>query len=284
MAKVGFSNFSKMVNSIVNDGKQHIAVYRKNTTSATPIGVWFDLSMLGGFPRPNFYVGAQFESTHYNSNYALYTGPTPSATSKKFLHKWSAMCGVNTVSTYLLDYLMFYPLIDGDDTAQQDLINLVSLPRYSDGVGVRAMAVFTGAHVGNVDCTISYTNELGTPGQIVTTRFSNSGISSALATGASVLKNCNAPFFPLVSGDLGVRSVESVTMGGSAGGLICIVLVKPIAHMGTLEAVTPREVDLFIEKSIMPEIQDGACLNFIGLSPSSIANQSFMGQVDLIWS
>ena len=38
---------------------------------------------------------------------------------------------------HLLDYLMFYPLIDLDDDVEQVMDNTVTLPRYDDGAGVR---------------------------------------------------------------------------------------------------------------------------------------------------
>ena len=41
----------------------------------------------------------------------------------------------------LMDYLMYYPLIDEGTTDEQFMINTATLPRYETGDGVQMMAV-----------------------------------------------------------------------------------------------------------------------------------------------
>ena len=41
----------------------------------------------------------------------------------------------------LMDYLMYYPLIDEGTTDEQFMVNNATLPRYTDGDGVQRMAV-----------------------------------------------------------------------------------------------------------------------------------------------
>ena len=49
----------------------------------------------------------------------------------------------NAVPNYvmMLDYLLYYPFVDMSVTDAQPLVNTVTLPRYTSGVGVQIMAV-----------------------------------------------------------------------------------------------------------------------------------------------
>lgn len=285
MARVGFTNFAKLVDSIESAGKYHRSIFSKTTSVSTALSQWRDISSHSGYPKANFYIGTQFESTIFSTNYAIYTGPSIPSTSKRILHKATLILTINSVSLFLLDYLMFYPLLDTDDTAQQDLDNIVTLPRYTTGEGVRAMLVWTSSHTGNMTATITYTNSAGVSGRTASLVLSNSGVAGTIASGVvSGLTNCTGPFFPLASGDIGVRSVESILFSAPGGGLCSLVLVKPIVNFGTLEAGTAREIDFIIERSSAPVIEDGACLNFIGLCPSSYGGQQFIGELDFTWS
>lgn len=282
--KIGFTNFSKYVNALESDGKFVTTALRKSSAAATPTSCWFDLSMVPGTPRANFYVGNQLESTVFSNKYCLYAGEDIS-TNKKFLRKAYITSTVGPVMFQIMDYLMFYPLIDMDDTTQQDMDNITTLPRYSTGEGVLAMLVWTSAHTGNVIATISYTSSTGVPGRTSSVRVSNSGLTTALATGGqSTNTEFYGPFFPLVTGDVGVRSVESITLTAPGGGLAALVLVRPLASLQLFEANTPMEVDYFIERTSCPVLQDGACLNMIAYSTSNLASATVLGLFDFIWS
>lgn len=285
--KVGFTNFSKYVNALELEGKFVTTSIRKSPTSNTPLQCWFDLSMAPGTPRANFYVGNQLESTVYSDKYGIYAGSALPLdyNGKKFLRKIHMSNTSTTVTVKLMDYLMFYPLVDMDETATQICDNIVPLPRYIDGTGVRAMIVFTSAHTGNVTATISYTSSTGVSGRTASATMSNSGAVSALGTGGqSAVASTAGPFFPLQSGDVGVRSIESITLSGPAGGLASLVLVRPLASLQMFEANTPMEVDYFIEKTSCPVIQDGACLNLIAHASNNLSAVTVLGLFDFIWS
>ncbi|MCL5460042.1 hypothetical protein M3M33_15505, partial [Loigolactobacillus coryniformis] len=70
-------------------------------------------------------------------------------------------------ATFLLcDYLLFYPIIDLDNTGFQDFVNTAPLPRYTDGEGVTAFLVATNPYAGGQPFRICYTNQAGTSGQV----------------------------------------------------------------------------------------------------------------------
>lgn len=63
----------------------------------------------------------------------------------------------------LLDYVAYYPFVDGDSTNKQAMDNAVTLPRYTNGDGVLAMMVATAPTTGAGVFTYSYVDSDGNP-------------------------------------------------------------------------------------------------------------------------
>lgn len=116
---------------------------------------------------------------------------------------------------YLCDYLMFYPLIDCDDDSTQALDNPVALPRYETGDGVRAVLIVTAPIALTAAITLNYTNSEGVSGRTSTFNLIPGTSIGVCATGSGTAGGAGqaTPFFPLASGDSGMRSIESVTLG-----------------------------------------------------------------------
>lgn len=252
-------------------------------------GRWADMSMGAGIPKYNAYVGSQLEATVLTGagNDGIYCGPSVSGT--KHINRW----GLQSLSSNgvpslwnLCDYLMFYPLVDGDSTDQQDTGNTATLTRYTDGLGVQCMAVCTTPMSANATCTVSYTNAAGVSGR--TTSFS---IIASTAVGCIVSSsNTSAaagsvsPFIPLADGDTGMRSIESVTMVTPSGGFFALVLVKPLCSLVLRELNTFTESTLFKERGTLPEVKSGAYLNLIYNTGSSGQAYTLRGFVEYAWS
>jgi hypothetical protein len=285
---VGFSNLTSLVDAQIADGKYQISSFRKVSAIATTAGTWADLSMSTGNPKPNYYVGPELESTVLNGNNGVYHGQNVGVDSSKHLSRLTMMCvtAAGAPSSYqLLDYLLFYPLIDMDVTDPQDLVNSVPLPRYSTGAGVKAMLVATNPYVGGQTYTISYTNSDGVAGRTSIAMVSNTATTiGTLISGSSAVDNSYGPFIALQAGDTGIRSVEQITFSGSNGGLATLVLVKPLANTIIRERTAPVEVDYFKDTISMPRIYDGAYLNFIVLPMNSLATVPILGDATFIWS
>lgn len=267
------------------EGRFQESAFRKVPALASTPGIWTDLSGAPGNPRPNYYVGAAGESTLFNGSYGLYHGGnvTPS---KKILHKiliQSVSAGHAPAHYRVLDYLMFYPLIDMDETGQVDLINSVSLPRFEDGVGVEAMLVATNPYIGGAQFSINYTCATG---QDVDSRLeiSNTGtiIGTIVNSGAPTSAG-SGPFIRRPAGCMGIRKVNSINFLAPNGGLAALVLVKPITDFMINEITAPVEFDFITMRKSMPPITDGAYVNMIGCSGSSWSAAPIAGTINFIW-
>jgi hypothetical protein len=232
-------------------------------------GRWADCSMGAGTPKYNAYVGSQLVATVLTNsgNEGIYLGPTPQIGQTKHLSRLSLhSVAVTMAPAYfmLMDYLMFYPLVDGDDADLQVTDNTATLPRY-DGTGVQCMVVVTSPMVSSATCTVTYTNSDGVSGR--TTTF---GLVAQTVNGVIVCQSDStlgaggsSPFIPLANGDKGIRSIESVLMNGATGGFMSFVLVRPLANIQLYENLTATEITQFTQRGDLPQIKDGAYLNFI---------------------
>lgn len=131
--------------------------------------------------------------------------------------------GTNSVTSFLIiDRLSHQGGLSGNVTTTQTTnLPTAALTRYTSGVGVfAALEIHTSLGTTDTSATTSYTNQAGTSGR----------------TGSIVLGTMTPSahsFYPmnLQAGDIGVRSVESVTFSVATGtvGACGIVLYKPIA-------------------------------------------------------
>lgn len=259
----------QLADSVADDGREWQSFFYKIAVPAAGGGRWADCSVGSGIPVYNAYVGNPLEATPLigAGNRGIYTGPTPEPGQEKYLHVMQAVSAGTGVPGYLLlaDYLMFYPLIDGDSTDQQDMDNTAPLPRYTSGDGVRCMIVVASpmTQVGSV--TISYTNSDGVSGRISTAGLVTNTVIGAIAntSNATTAVGALSPFIPLGSGDKGIRSIESITVSGSPGGLFNAVLIKPLAHLQIRENSTAAEKTMLPHSASCPKIETGAYLNWI---------------------
>lgn len=221
------------------------------------------MSMAGGIPKYNAYVGGQLEATALvgSANNGIYTG---SFNGKKYLQELS-LYSPQSATFLLCDYLMFYPLIDGDDADDQVFTNTISLPRYSDGVGVQMALVSNAIGLSTGSFTVNYTNSDGIA-SIVTSLTScisaNTGVVTCL-NDSSGNGNATTPFIPLANGDRGVRSVQSLKFTATPSGFYNLVLLKPIATIILPENAQTVEKTFIQRHSNLPVIEQGAYLNYL---------------------
>ena len=262
----------------------------KTSSPAGVAGRWYDAAVGAGIPVYQAYVGQQYEATLLigESNRGIYTGPTPSAGQTKHLFALSA--GTSTASVpltmLLADYLMFYPLIDMDSLDPQDMINPVSISRYTSGEGVQAYLVVAAPMSSSGTVTVTYTNSQGTANRTSTFGISSTGtigriannIDSTLGAGAA------SPFIPLDNGDKGIRSIQRVTCNASMGGFCHIVLVKPLATHVVREQNTEAETVFFTHKANCVQIQNNSYLNFLILNNTSSSPAPLRGFLQFTWN
>lgn len=289
----GFRNNREMV--LAEDaGRSLTASFRKQPTQATGAGVWFDLSMSPGNPAPNYYIGAPnvFVPLRQSTDGGLRHGGAVGALgSKKHLRKLMALtptAAATPLSMLLLDYIGFYGFIDESVLDEQFLDNTTPPPRYASGAGVQLMPVVVAGHTGGQTFTVKYTNQDGVANRVtapatMSTQFVNGTILHSQQAGAAYVNN--GPFLTLQAGDTGVRSVQSVTIGGIGDvGLFALVLCKPLATFSLRGIDAATEVDYLLEFSTMPEILDDAYLNFIALPNGTLSGAPIHGLIETTWS
>lgn len=276
--------------SIEEDGATWTSwIHKTSGPVPTVTGTWNDMSMGAGIPKYNAYVGSQATATPLTGagNNGIYTGPAPGAGQSKYIHQIGLQTTGTGVPMYALvcDYLMCYPLIDGDSTDQQDTDNTLTLPRYTSGAGVKCMAVVTTPMSLNANVTISYTNQDGVSGRTSTFQL------QAASTVGGIISNANSsnaggrgsPFVPLQNGDTGIRSIESVTHASSAGGFYALVLVKPLAGLQIGETLTFSEITQLPHRGTLTKVEEGAYLNIIYNTAVAATSALLRGYIQFFW-
>lgn len=263
-----------------------IASYRKSPTQASTAGNWMDMSMAAGSPVPNYYAATPLVAARLEPQNGIYHGP-PVSPAKKFIHSVSAVSNsVNAAPStwYLCDYVLFYPFIDMDAVGEEQIMdNTVALDRYTDGAGLRMMMVNVAPTLGGGQFTVSYVNQDGVT-KTTPNHFCSAATNIATITATTDAPGGFAPFLNLAVGDTGVRSVNSVTFTVANGGLSALVLIKPLRTVRIREANAATEVRSIVGAPDVPQILDGAYLNWIGHTPTgSLATTIFAGLLETTW-
>ena len=289
---MGFPRVIDLANDFEGNGEYWTSFFHKTGSPIlTAAGMWADLSVAAGTPKYNAYVGTQNEGTPMvgAGNAGIYAGPGIAASMTKHVSRVDIQSPSATffpAHFVLCDYLYCYPLTDMDSTDAQVMDNGVApMPRYTDGAGVRAIVVTTTPQTGVARCNISYTNSDGVAGRTSTiyTAVSNTGMLQG-GQAASGAANTQAPFIPMLGGDKGIRSIDSVTMLSSAGGFCAVVLVKPLLNIQQYEQNTASEIDYFMQRPSLPRVFDGAYLNFIFTSGATAISSVIRGSADFDWN
>lgn len=278
-------------------GRCWFTQFRKTVASAaTTTNAWIDYSYFAGSPPANFYASTPTTAAVVEASRGIYV-PTVSPY-QQHLQSFSVMTAgtasaVNARQRLILtDYLLYYPFIDTDAIGeQQDLDNTVTIPRYSNG-RVIAVAQSAASTIGTF--TFTYTNQDGTGGRVspASSTFAVAGggqVVSADGVGASF-----NPYLALQAGDSGVQSIQSVTFTAAGGGLMALVIVKPL-HNGyvtqecrTTGGVAFGAADEFrsvIHSAGAQRIVDGAVLNFFAQgNAGSLASSQLVGTLETLWN
>lgn len=286
----GFANARRMARA-EEAGQYLYASWRKQATQTTGAGIWFDLSMSPGNPAPNYYIGSPgvFTALKQSTDGGLRHGGNVSP-SKKFLRKvlaLTATAAATPLPMILMDYIGFYGFIDESVLDEQFMDNTTPLPRHADGRGVQMMPVVVAGQTGGQTFTVKYTNQDGVAGRItpavtMSTQFVNGTILHSAQAGTAYENN--GPFLPLQRGDSGVRSVQSVTIGGVGDvGLFALVLVKPLSTISLRGIDAATEIDFLTDMASIPEIEDDAYLNFLALPNGSLSGAPLVGMIETTW-
>jgi hypothetical protein len=286
----GFSG-ARVLADAQDAGAYLYASFRKQATQTTGAGIWFDLSMSPGNPAPNYYIGAvgTFTPLKQSTDGGIRHGG-PVSPARKHIRKlmaFSTTATANPLPMKLLDYIGFYGFLDESVLDEQFLDNTTPLPRHASGTGVQMMPVVVAGQTGGQPFTVNYTNQDGVAGRIsqsvtMSTQFVNGTILHSAQSGATYANN--GPFLPLQVGDTGVRSVQSVTIGGTGDvGLFALVLVKPLASISLVGVDAVTEIDYLTDMAALPVIEDDAYLNFLALPNGTLSGAPIHGILETTW-
>lgn len=295
---MGFNNISEYANAD-DAGRTWISSFRKLPSStATVTSSYFDYSYSSGFPLANFYASTPLESAYVDITRGLRVPNEPNQYLKNITVCTATASESSTTSerqvVTLCDYLMYYPFIDTDSTDTQEMIQTLTLPRYSHAK-VFAVAQSASSSVGQF--TFSYTNQDGVSGRTSPNIFTQIVAGGGQSLLASVSGNGFDFFLPLQTGDYGVKSIDSVTFTALGGGLMCLVLLVPLQTVllesgsrrtttGDLQSYgAPSSFDSILNNARVPKIEQGAVLNLISKGcGGSLASSVLVGFLETIWS
>jgi hypothetical protein len=267
------------------EGRSHFCGFRKVPSQTTVAGNWFDLSMAAGNPKPNYYASSPLVAAVLDGFDGLFHGDAKTPYTKH-LANWLLMTPTAAlVGQYkLLDYLLYYPFIDGDAAGEtQALVNGITLPRYVDGANVQVMAVTVAPTTGGGSFTLDYVDALGVSrtSNVISANATAANIGT-LATSEQGQVSGGQCFLPL--NGLGVRQITAVNVIAPLGGLLSLVLVKPIADSAIREINTAKELNFFRDAPILPRVYDGAYLNMVCNPAGSVAAGLLAGNLNFAWS
>jgi len=281
----GFRNMADYARA-QSEGRASVCSFRKVPSQASTAGWWVDLSMAAGNPVPNYYASEPLVAATLTGTKGIFHG-TPKAPSCLFLTEMALTTPTaGLVGAYrLLDYLLYYPFLDGDSTDEQALDNTVTLPRYTSGNGVEAMLVASAPSTGSGQFTYTYVDADGVT-RVSPTQF----CSVAAANIASVVTSEQATaaggrlFLRKAGSGSGIRRVNSVTFSVPNGGLTALVLVKPIATIAIYEVNTTSEQIYVQHVAGAPQIEDGAYLGLVMNCAATVAAGTLSGRANFAWS
>jgi hypothetical protein len=283
-------------------GQSWITGFRKAASSvATTTSAWADYSYYAGSPPANFYASTPLEAAIVEASRGIYVPSVSPA--RQFLRNLKVMSAASSATSttnsrqglILADLLLYYPFIDTDAVGeQQDMVNTVTLPRYEGG---QVIAVSQSAASAVGQFTFSYTNEAGVSGRTSQNHFTfavgGGGQIVASSVGSSASYH---PFCSLQAGDTGVKSIESVTFTAAGGGLMALVIVKPLmtafltqearrTTSGNLESYGACDEFASVINQAPPRIIDGAVLGLFAAGyGGSLASSILSGILETTWN
>lgn len=301
---MGFSSVSEFA-AADESGQVWVSGFRKAVASAaTTTRAWVDMTYFAGSPPANFYASTPLTAAVIEADKGIYTGGNVSPATKHIKNVMLMSAASSATGTTngrqevaVCDYLLYYPFIDTDAIGEEQFLdNTVTLPRYAT-TGGQVVAVGQSAASTIGQFTFKYTNQDGTAG-----RVSQNNRTFAVAGGGQVVAASGAgasynPFCYLQAGDTAVRSIESVTFTAAGGGLMALVIVKPLIKTvvsqecrrtttGNLESYGAcTELASIIHQAGAPRIQDGAVIGmFASGYAGSLASSILAGTLEVVWN
>jgi hypothetical protein len=290
---MGFTGYDDVIASLSAGDGNRIEWFKSNMNVTGVANTWDTMWPMPGDPGAGSYAGSALTATAANNATVGSMGVSASVSpdTRHILHRSAYGIGATTVPGILLVYdrLLYYPTISASSNSQQNLTNVVTIPRYTTGVGVQAwLEITTNLGTGTGTFIMTYTSPEGGPKSL---GASVATLASALQpmiphTSGNTANRYLIPFLPLGGGDTGIVSVQSVqfTVAHSAG-VVCLVLGVPLAMIPITVNSQMSERDYVLQMPSMPRVHDDACLGLLVYhSGALVANVPYQGNIRTGWS
>jgi len=162
------------------------------------------------------------------------------------------------------------------------LDNSVTLPRYTDGLGVQGIiAVQTALGATTPTLTLNVRFDDNTDAAVAT--MSSPGTSIPVSTLFQTTTGAGC-FLPLNSGKLGIKKINSYTLASGTTGTVWYGLVKEIARIPLVATAIGSERDLLFQMPSLPRVYDEAYLGWIlNVGGALVASSVLLGSIDVCW-
>lgn len=283
---------AKDVVDAVDSGRFHSKRFLKNA-GTTGDGQWQDWSYSSGQPAYDARIGSAITFTPMvaQRNDAIFFPDIPSGMDRHLLSiDFATIPGgasQTNVEYAIYDLLAVYPLIDGDSTDTQSMVNDLSLTRYSDGLGVMPVIVnHVSPMLAACNATVEYINSDGDLKSVV---WGVNNIGQNKVCFAPVINGSSGGLYAsLASGDRGVRSIVSITFDTPPGGLFAVYLCKPIGGFSSRSFVSSFGVagqkQFATSNGLnLPKIKDGAWLGMFYMPSGGGRSVVIHGNAQFVW-
>ena len=243
-----------------------------SATNAAGGFVWLNYAVTSSFgiltiPTAYGSGGKTYTQTSGTSGYPKWT--EGSGTTSYIARFGSSFVTAGTIHLY--DMLWACSGFSGTVTTAQSVVSFSGMPtRNSTGVGAEIWVyctTATGSTASNI--TVQYTNSSGVA--------SRNTVSTAHITSMPAFRMYQVP---LQSGDVGVQSIQSITLSASTAtaGSFGVIIMDRIASISTPVANVSNVADFATLG--MPTVSDGACLAFVHQGTTT-SSGIIMGQLTI---
>lgn len=280
------------LNAAYDEGRCHSQRFLKGSTNV--YNLWCLPEFASGQPPYQPRLGTQntFVPCVMQGNDDIWY-PDIDAAHTRYLHtltlRNSQVTYAGPASVIVYDLIGYYPLVDASVGDLQSLITAGPLPRYADGDGVMILPVQYIAP--NSSATVAphdlYVTDADGVDRVVSGSFyaSTSIYQTAAALAYPLAAGANSSPFQPLGAVKGVRKINAIQFTSPQGTFYALYLVRPIATLTMGDNQLAAEKDFFMQNgSRMPEIKDGACLNFtFRVAGANNYATSWFGQYNFVW-
>jgi hypothetical protein len=282
-----------------DEGRVHVQRFFKGSNATIGDFFWQDWAFAPGQPAYDARIGtgSAFNPLVATKNDAIWfpginEGQTRHLTevTLRTLAGGTAQTRVNAI---VYDLVGVYPLLDGDSTDIQFLDNTLTLPRYTDGVGVFPVLVnHVAPMIANAAAVMTYIGHDDVE-YTVNCAVLNAGVGKICSGITNTGTGSPGPqiSLPLVAGSRGAKAVTSLQFVTPPGGLFAIYMYKPLMTIVHQDNVGSQTETLASVRPVLtshgfnaPRIYDGAHLGMFMMTFGSSRNLlSVFGNMEFVW-